>query len=68
LDVCKDIFTKVAGSVYELHAKGDSFIEQSIYLINVFDWTSFYLAEANNVDPFPVDVINFLKDELAKVG
>lgn len=68
LDVCKDIFTKVAGSVYELHAKGDSFIEQSIYLINVLDWTSFHLAEANNVDPFPVDVINFLKDELAKVG
>lgn len=68
LDVCKDIFTKVAGSVYELHAKGNSFIEQSIYLINVLDWTSFHLAEANNVDPFPVDVINFLKDELAKVG
>jgi len=68
LDVCKDIFTKVAGSVYELHAKGNSFIEQSIYLINVLDWTSFHLAEANNVDPFPVDVINFLKNELAKVG
>jgi glucose/mannose-6-phosphate isomerase len=68
MNVCKDIFTKVAGSVYELHAKGSSFIEQSIYLINVLDWTSFYLAEANQVDPFPVDVINFLKDELAKVG
>jgi glucose/mannose-6-phosphate isomerase len=68
LDVCKNIFTKVAGSVYELNAQGNSFIEQSVYLINVLDWTSFYLAEANNVDPFPVDVINFLKDELAKVG
>ena len=26
------------------------------------------LAEANGVDPFPVDVINFLKNELAKVA
>jgi len=68
MNVCKDIFTKIAGSVFELHAKGTSFIEQSIYLINVLDWTSYYLAEANGVDPFPVDVINFLKDELAKVG
>jgi glucose/mannose-6-phosphate isomerase len=54
--------------VFELQAKGASFIEQSIYLIHVLDWTSFYLAEENKVDPFPVDVINYLKDELAKVG
>jgi glucose/mannose-6-phosphate isomerase len=42
-------------------------VEQSIYLINLLDWVSFYLAEANQVDPFPVDVINFLKEELSKV-
>jgi len=68
MDVCKGIFEKVAGQVIELHAKGNSFVEQSIYLINVLDWVSFYLAEANQVDPFPVDVINYLKDELSKVG
>lgn len=68
LDVCKSIFEKVAGPVKELTAKGNSLIEQSIYLIHVLDWVSFDLAEANQVDPFPVDVINFLKDELAKVG
>lgn len=68
MDVCKGIFEKVAGQVVELQAKGNSFVEQSIYLINVLDWVSFYLAEANQVDPFPVDVINYLKDELSKVG
>jgi glucose/mannose-6-phosphate isomerase len=68
MDVCKSIFEKIAGPVYELKAKGESFVEQSIYLINVLDWVSYNLAEANEVDPFPVDVINFLKNELSKVG
>lgn len=68
LNVCSDIFKKVAGDVQELQAKGKTLIEQSIYTINVLDWVSFYLAEENQVDPFPVDVINYLKDELAKVG
>jgi len=67
MDVCKNIFEKVAGQVMEIQAKGNSFVEQSIYLINLLDWVSFYLAEANQVDPFPVDVINFLKEELSKV-
>lgn len=67
MNVCKDIFAKVAGPVMELEAKGKSLVEQSIYVINVLDWVSFYLAEENQVDPFPVDVINFLKNELSKV-
>jgi glucose/mannose-6-phosphate isomerase len=66
MDISKDIFSKIAGQVVELHAKGDSFAEQAIYLIYLLDWVSFYLAEENGVDPFPVDVITFLKTELAK--
>jgi glucose/mannose-6-phosphate isomerase len=68
MNVCKDIFASVAGPVKEIKAKGSTLVEQSIYVIHVLDWVSFYLAEVNNVDPFPVDVINFLKNELAKVG
>lgn len=67
MDICVDIFKKVTGQVEELHAKGDSFAEQAIYLIYLLDWVSFYLAEENGVDPFPVDVITFLKNELAKI-
>lgn len=68
LNVCRSIFEKIAGPVMELEAKGSDLISQSLYLIHVLDWVSFDLAEANGVDPFPVDVINFLKDELSKVG
>ena len=68
LDVCRDIFQQVAGSVWEIEAKGETPIQQALYLIHLLDWLSFDLAEANGVDPFPVDVINFLKNELAKVA
>jgi glucose/mannose-6-phosphate isomerase len=68
MDICKPIFEKVAGPVMEIEAKGKSFVEQCIYVIHVLDWVSYFLAEKNNVDPFPVDVINYLKDELSKVG
>jgi glucose/mannose-6-phosphate isomerase len=66
IEVCKGIFKEHVKETVELVAKGTSFTEQSIYLIHLLDWASFYLAELNNVDPFPVDVINYLKDELAK--
>jgi len=66
MDICVDIFKKVAPELYEIHAKGVSFIAQSIYHIHLLDWVSFYLAEENNVDPFPVDAISYLKNELAK--
>lgn len=68
MDVCKGIFEKVTGSVLELKGQGASFLEQCMYINHVLDWTSFFLAEENGVDPFPVDVINFLKNELSKVG
>jgi len=67
MDISKGIFSKVNPNVVDLHAKGTSFIAQSIYLIHLLDWVSFFLAEVNNVDPFPVDAISFLKNELAKV-
>ena len=66
MDVCEAIFRKHSPEVLTVMAKGNSFIVQSIYLIHLLDWTSLFLAELNDVDPFPVDVINFLKNELAK--
>jgi glucose/mannose-6-phosphate isomerase len=66
IEVCKGIFKEHVSKIVELEAKGSSFTEQAIYLIHLLDWTSYYLADLNQVDPFPVDVINYLKDELAK--
>lgn len=49
-----------------INAKGASLIEKSLYFINIVDWASLYLAEMREVDPIDIEVIDFLKGELAK--
>lgn len=67
LDICTEIFKDKAGEVITLQPKGNSLLEQILYYTSLTDWVSFFLAELNGVDPFPVDVITYLKGELAKV-
>ena len=54
-------------AVMTITSKGSNIIERSIYLINVADWASVYLAEMKEVDPVDIAVIDFLKDSLAKI-
>ena len=66
MGINKELIAKTAGSVTTVHAKGKGKLAQLIYLLHLGDWVSYYLAEANEVDPGPVKVIDFLKTELAK--
>jgi glucose/mannose-6-phosphate isomerase len=65
MDVSKSIITEKA-EVIELYGKGNSFTQQLYYFIHLIDWISFYLAKENQIDPFPVDNIDFLKNKLAE--
>ena len=53
-------------AVFDIHSKGDSQIEQSLYLINIVDWASFYLAALDDIDTIDIAVIDYLKGTLAK--
>lgn len=64
MEICEDIFNKHTAAITHISAKGNSFLEQVFYLIYLTDWVSYYLAEENGVDPFPVEVINYLKSSL----
>ncbi len=64
MEICETIFSKHTNSITHISAKGSSFFKQIFYLIYLTDWISYYLAEENGVDPFPVEVINFLKSSL----
>jgi glucose/mannose-6-phosphate isomerase len=64
-EVCRSLFEKYSASVNEIVAKGNSKAEQFIYLINIGDWISLYLAEMKGIDPVEVKVIDHLKKELA---
>ncbi len=65
-DLCKSIFSKYSNSVTDITAKGISKVEQFMYLINIGDWISCYIADLKNIDATEVNVINHLKNELAK--
>ena len=67
MDLCAKIFEGKGANVTNFELKGESYIEQALYFINVTDWVSLYLAELNNIDPRPVEIIDYLKSELAKV-
>ena len=67
MDINKKVISKFTSNITEIWSKGDSLIKNSLYHISVGDWTSWYLSEMNNVDAIEIDVIDFLKGELAKI-
>jgi glucose/mannose-6-phosphate isomerase len=64
-EVCKPVFSKYASSVTDITAKGNSKLEQYMYLIHLGDWISVILAELKNIDPVEVNIIDKLKKELS---
>jgi glucose/mannose-6-phosphate isomerase len=66
MDVCKPIFKETAGQLIEIKTQGDYVLEQSVYLIHLFDWISWYVAQENQVDAFEIKNIDYLKEALTK--
>ena len=67
MEVCNEIFGRCTDNIIELWSKGDSDLERALYMIHFGDWITLLLAEKNNIDPFEIESINHLKNELAKV-
>lgn len=65
--ITKEIVSQYANAVFEIHSEGKSLLARIFSLVYFGDWVSLYLAILNGVDPEPVEVINYLKTELAKV-
>lgn len=65
-EVCKPVFEKYSAGVTDIYAKGNTKLEQFLYLINLGDWISVYIAELKNIDAVEVNIINQLKSELSK--
>lgn len=64
--IIKPIIKKNTSAIIEINAKGSTFCKQVLYLVHYLDWVSYYLALENKIDPAPVEVINYLKNQLAK--
>ncbi len=66
IEFSKKVFAKHTPHIKEIWSKGNSMLEQSIYLIHLTDWVSLFLAEKKGIDPVEVKIIDVLKSELGK--
>jgi glucose/mannose-6-phosphate isomerase len=67
IDINKEIISKLTNTVIEIYSKGQNLVEKTIYFVHLGDWVSWYLAELRGVNALEVNVIDYLKKELAKV-
>lgn len=66
MDITREIVSPLAASLMEIDGEGTSKLERIIDLIHLGDWVSFYLAIIYNIDPTPVEKINYLKSKLSE--
>lgn len=53
--------------IVEIKAKGETALIESLYLIHLGDWISWYLADEKGIDAVEVNVISGLKEMLGKI-
>ena len=66
LEITKARIASKSSKNMVISSKGNNLIERSIYYINLVDWASLYLSELKGVDPIDIEIIDYLKSELAK--
>jgi glucose/mannose-6-phosphate isomerase len=66
MDISKGIIRKRAGKIIEAESVGDSLLARMFSLVYIGDFASYYLAILNKIDPTPVAMVTYLKNELAK--
>ena len=66
IEITKNIISKVVAGVTDVRSSGGGPLSRTYSLIYSGDYTSLYLAYLYGIDPGPVEVIDFLKNELSK--
>jgi glucose/mannose-6-phosphate isomerase len=66
MQITKSIVSEFASRVVEASSEGNSLLARIFSLVQLGDWTSYYLALLNGIDPTPVRIIDYLKWELGK--
>ncbi len=67
MDVTIGVLRRYTDRIREVRSEGRSLLARMFSLVHLGDWTSYYLAILNGIDPTPVEVIDYLKSELGKV-
>jgi len=67
IEINQQILSKYTDTIINVYSEGNDLIEKAMYLVYLGDWVSWYLSQLRGMDSIEVDVIDFLKGELAKV-
>ncbi|NNF22765.1 MAG: bifunctional phosphoglucose/phosphomannose isomerase, partial [Saprospiraceae bacterium] len=67
IEINQKIISKYCNTIIDIYSKGNSLIEKAFYLVHLGDWISWYLSVHKGADAIEVNVIDYLKSELAKV-
>lgn len=67
INLSKSIMIKSVDTIIEIEAKGESLIQQMLYLVHLSDWISWYIACEKGVDSMEISNIDYLKAQLAKL-
>ena len=65
VDATEELVDEAVHQVLAVDAEGEGRLAQLLDLAYLGDWTSYYVALANDVDPGPIDAIARLKSRLA---
>ncbi len=65
MEIVKELVEDQAASLQVLRTRGQTRLTRMFSLIQLADWSSFYLAMLNGVDPTPIPKIELLKSKLA---
>jgi glucose/mannose-6-phosphate isomerase len=63
-DATRELIDEALHQVLHVEAEGEGRLAQLLDLVHLGDWTSYYLALDNDVDPGPVDAITQLKQRI----
>ena len=67
LEITMAALEKKCGDIFVLQTKGATLIERSIYYIHLVDWASYELSVLNGADIMDMEIVDYLKRELAKL-
>jgi glucose/mannose-6-phosphate isomerase len=67
MNIVGEMIKKENVGIAEINSEGSDRLQRMMSLIQFGDFTSFYLAILNKVDPTPVTAIDYLKNELATI-
>lgn len=67
MDLTKDVVKQYASDVQSISSKGNSELQEVLYMVYLTDWVSVFIAENRKVDPIEIRAIDNLKNELSQI-